>query len=58
MDGCLQFLGHYELADETRQMMVGQSHKSGELCTNSEEFRQLVSQTLQMIVATKEYLYA
>ncbi len=58
VDGCLQFLGHYELADETRQMMVAQSHKGGELCTNSEEFRQRVGQMLQMIVATKEYLYA
>ena len=58
VDGCLQLLGHYELADETRQMLVGYARKGGELRTNSEEFPQLVGQILQMIVATKEYLYA
>ena len=58
VDGCLQLLGHYELAGETRQMLVDYARKCGELRTNSEEFPQLVGQILQMIVATKEYLYA
>ena len=58
VDGCLQMLGHYELADETRRMLVAHSQKRGELHTNTEEFPQQVGQMLQMIVATKEYLYA
>ena len=58
VDGCLQMLGHYELADETRRMLVAHAQKGGPLPTDTEEFPQRVSQMLQMIVATKEYLYA
>jgi hypothetical protein len=39
-------------------MLVAQAQKSGELRTDAEEFPQQVGQLLQMIVATKEYLYA
>ena len=58
VDGCLQMLGHYELAGETRRMLVDQARKGGALRTDSEEFPQQVGQMLQMIAATKEYLYA
>ena len=58
VDGCLRNLGHYELDDETRSMLVDHAGKSGELYTNSEEFPEQVARMLQMIVATKEYLYA
>jgi uncharacterized protein (DUF1800 family) len=58
VDGCLRRLGHYELADETRRMLVEHAGKSGALHTDAEAFSQQVGQTLQMIVATKEYLYA
>jgi hypothetical protein len=58
VDGCLRLLGHYQLPDETRSMLVAQAQKSGELRTDAEEFPQQVGQLLQMIVATKEYLYA
>ena len=58
VDGCLQMLGHYELADETRQMLVSHAQKSGELRTDSSDFSQHVAEMLQMIAATKEYLYA
>jgi len=51
-------LGHYELADETRRMLVEHAEKSGALHTNTEEFPEHVGQMLQMIVATKEYLHA
>ena len=51
-------LGHYELADETRRMLVDHARKSGEVRTTTEDFPQQVGQMLQMIVATKEYLYA
>jgi hypothetical protein len=58
VDGCLRLLGHYELADETRRMLVDHARKSGELRTDTAEFPEHVGQMLQMIVATKEYLYA
>lgn len=58
VDGCLQLLGHYEVADETRRMLVAHARKNGKLRTDSEEFSRHVGQMLQMIAATKEYLYA
>jgi uncharacterized protein (DUF1800 family) len=58
VDGCLQSLGHYELADDTRGMLVNHAEKSGELRTDSREFPSHVTEMLQMIVATKEYIYA
>jgi uncharacterized protein (DUF1800 family) len=58
VDGCLQLLGHYALVDETRDMLVDHARTSGEIRTDTEAFPQQVGQMLQMIVATKEYLYA
>ena len=58
VDGCVQYLGHYELDPETREMLVGHARNGSESRTDSEDFPQLVGQMLQMIVATKEYLYA
>jgi hypothetical protein len=58
VDGCLRLLGHYELADETRRMLVEHASKSGVLSTDTREFAHHVAEMLQMIVATKEYLYA
>ncbi len=57
VDGCLQLLGHYELADETRDMLVNHAERSG-ITPDSEDFPEQVGEMLQMIVATKEYLYA
>ena len=58
VDGCLQLLGCYELADETRAMLASQAGKDGVIHTDTGDFSDRVSKTLQMIVATKEYLYA
>lgn len=58
VSGCLQMLGDYEMADETRNMLVAHAENGAELRTDAEEFPTRVGQTLQMIVATKEYLYA
>ena len=58
VDGCLRLLGCYELEDETRAMLVKHAEKSGDLPTNDREFAGQVAQMLQMVVATKEYLYA
>ena len=58
VDGCLRMLGHYRMSDENRRRLVARAQKGGELHTNTEEFPQQVGQMLQLIVATKEYLYA
>ena len=58
VDGCLRLLGCYELEAETRRMLITHAEKSGDLPTNNKEFAGQVAQMLQMIVATKEYLYA
>ena len=58
VDGCLRLLGCYELESETRQMLVTHAEKAGDLPTGNREFAGQVTQMLQMIVATKEYLYA
>ena len=54
---CL-LLGHYELAGETRSMLATSLEKGGTIHTDTEEFGTRVSELLQMIVATKEYIYA
>ena len=58
VDGCLQYMGHYELAEETRRMLVDQASIGGAIHTGADEFPEKVTKTMQMIVATKEYLYA
>ena len=58
VDGCLQMLGHYQMSDDTRQMLMAHAQSAGDLSTDDPEFPQQVGQMLQMIVATKEYLYA
>ncbi|MCI0799165.1 MAG: DUF1800 family protein, partial [Chloroflexi bacterium] len=58
VEGCLRLLGHYEVADETRQNLVEHAQKSGDLSTDTREFPKHVATMLQLIVATKEYLYA
>ena len=57
VDGCLEMLGHYELPGETREMLTTLADKGGTLHTDTDAFLERVSETLQMIVATKEYLY-
>jgi hypothetical protein len=39
-------------------MLVDQNSKGGEVHTDSDEFGAKVGETLRLIVATKEYLYA
>ena len=58
VEGCLRMLGHYELTDENHQLLVENARKSGVSSTDTPEFPQQVGEMLQMIVATKEYLYA
>ena len=58
VDGCLEMLGAYELADVTYRELVALARSEGELRTGSDEFGQRVGQILQSIVATTEYLFA
>ena len=58
VEGCLRLLGHYELTEENHQLLVEHARKSGVSLTDTPEFPQHVTEMLQMIVATKEYLYA
>ena len=46
------------MADETRDMLIAHAEKGSILRTDAEDFPSQVGETLQMIVATKEYLYA
>ena len=58
VEGCLRLLGHYELTDENHQLLVEHARMSGVPSTDTPEFPKHVTEMLQMIVATKEYLYA
>ena len=58
VDRCLEMLGGYQLAEDTRSKLLAHARKQGELSTGTEEFAQNVAQILQLIVATPEYLYA
>ena len=58
VEGCLRLLGHYELTDDNHKMLVEHARERGVSSTGTKEFPQHVTDMLQMIVATKEYLYA
>ena len=46
------------MAEETHQMLLEHAQKGGDLPTDTRESPKQVAKMLQMIVATKEYLYA
>jgi uncharacterized protein (DUF1800 family) len=58
VDGCLELLGAYELAEETRNELVALARGEGEIQTGAGNFSTRVAQMLQSIVATTEYLFA
>jgi len=58
VDGCLDLLGGYKLAEETRSELVTLARNSGEIQTGAADFSQRAAQMLQSIVATTEYLFA
>jgi uncharacterized protein (DUF1800 family) len=58
VDGCLELLGGYRLAEETRRELVALARNGGELKTDAADFPRRVAQMLQSIVATTEYLFA
>ena len=58
VDGCLEMLGAYVLADVTRNELLALAKADGDLRTGTPEFETRVGQMLQSIVATTEYLFA
>src|SRR5919201_481165 len=58
VDGCLELLGGYKLADETHSELVALARNGGEIRTGDAGFPQRAAQMLQSIVATTEYLFA
>jgi len=58
VDGCLELLGGYQLAPETRNELVTLARSEGEIQTGAEKFPQRAAQMLQSIVATTEYIFA
>jgi uncharacterized protein (DUF1800 family) len=58
VDGCLELLGGYTLADETRSELVALARSGGAIQTAAADFPSRVAQMLQSIVATTEYLFA
>jgi uncharacterized protein (DUF1800 family) len=58
VDGCLEMIGGYELAEDTRALMLTHAGKGGTLNTGTEDFAERVGETLQLLVSTQEYLFA
>ncbi|MEC9308910.1 MAG: DUF1800 domain-containing protein [Chloroflexota bacterium] len=57
LNGCLEMLGGYSLTEETRGLLLDNASKDGEISTKSDDFGELVGQTLQLIVSTQEYQF-
>ena len=53
VDGCLRMMGYYELQPDTRKMLVERVRNRGEIRSDNPDFSEHVTQTLQMIVATR-----
>jgi uncharacterized protein (DUF1800 family) len=58
VERCLDMVGGYELAEETRDQLIEHIQKGGELRPGTEDYSNRVGQTLQLIVATQEYQFA
>ena len=58
VDRCLEMLGGYQLADETRDQLVEHGQKGGVPAPGTAEFSNRVGEILQLIVATQEYQFA
>jgi uncharacterized protein (DUF1800 family) len=57
VDRCLELVGSYELAEETRQQLIEHAQKGGRLRPGTEEYSNQVGEVLQLIVATQEYQF-
>jgi uncharacterized protein (DUF1800 family) len=57
VDRCLELVGNYELAEETRQQLIEHAQKGGQLSPGTEGYSNQVGEVLQLIVATQEYQF-
>ena len=55
---CLDMLGSYELAEETREQLVEHVSRGGELIPGADDYANRVGQVLQLIVSTQEFQFA
>jgi uncharacterized protein (DUF1800 family) len=58
VDRCLDMVGSYELAEETREQLVAHAQKGGSVRPGTVEYSNRVGEILQLIVATQEYQFA
>ena len=58
VDRCLEMVGAYELAPETREQLVAYAGSNGNPMPGTPEYSETVAQTLQLIVSTQEYQFA
>ena len=58
VDRCLEMMGAYELAPETRDQLVAYAGNAGGVTPGTPEYSETVAQTLQLIVSTQEYQFA
>ena len=58
VDRCLEMVGAYELAPETREQLVAYASSNGAPMPGTPEYSETVAQTLQLIVSTQEYQFA
>ena len=58
VDRCLELVGAYELAPETRDQLVAYAGGNGAPTPGTPEYSEAIAQTLQLIVSTQEYQFA
>ena len=58
VDRCLDLVGAYELAPETREQLVAHAQQGGDVQPGAANYSTHVSEILQLIVATQEYQFA
>ena len=58
VDRCLELVGAYELAPETREQLIAYAGSNGSPAPGTPEYSEAVAQTLQLIVSTQEYQFA
>ncbi len=58
VDRCLEMVGAYELAPETRAQLIDYASSNGNPAIGTPEYSETIAQTLQLIVSTQEYQFA
>lgn len=58
VDRCLEMVGAYELAPETRDQLIAYTSNNAGVVPGTPEYSEAVAQTLQLIVSTQEYQFA